>query len=107
MHRSGGNFLRPGLVYAFAKAVYRSEDGGLNWTNQTEYRGYSIIGDGLADLAVSPRDENEIVVAGRYGIWRSLDGGLSWSGLNESLPNLPVRRLLGLPDGRHGTRLAA
>ena len=97
--------LRPGLVYAFAKAVYRSEDGGLNWTNQTEYRGYSIIGDGLADLAVSPRDGNEIVVAGRYGIWRSLDGGLSWSGLNESLPNLPVRRLLGLPDGRHGTRL--
>ncbi len=92
-------------LYALGRAVYRSEDGGLNWMNLTEYRRQSILGDGLADLAVSPRDENEILAAGRFGVWRSKDGGLSWSGLNDFLPNLPVRRLLRLPGEGEGTRL--
>ena len=96
---------RPGLVYAVGTAVYRSDDGGLSWRNLTRYKGYSILGDGLKDLAVSPRNEDEIVVAGRFGVWRSMDGGLSWSGLNQSLANLPVRRLLRLPAGGQGTRL--
>ena len=94
-----------GTVYALGRAVYRSEDGGLNWTNLTDYQRRSILGGGLTDLAVSPRNEREIVVAGRYGVWRSLDGGLSWSGLNESLPNLPVRRLVALPERGRGTRV--
>ena len=95
----------PTILYALGRAVHRSDDGGLNWTNLTEYRRQSILGDGLGDLAVSPRDDDEIVVAGRYGIWRSVDGGLSWSGLNDLLPNLPVQRLLGLPGRGRGTRV--
>lgn len=97
--------LRQGLVYAVGTDVYRSEDGGLVWANLTDYRGYSILGGGLTDLASSPRNGEEIVVAGRYGVWRSLDGGLSWNGLNQSLPNLPVRRLLRTPQGGDGMRL--
>ena len=96
---------RPGLLYAAGRAVYRSDDGGLSWTNVTEYEGASVVGDGVRDLAVSPENDQEIVVAGRFGIWRSLDGGLSWSGLNRSLPNLPVRRILQLPVGAAGMRV--
>jgi len=44
-------------------------------------------------LAVSPANPQEISAANAAGVWRSLDGGLSWSGLNEDLPNLPVRKL--------------
>jgi uncharacterized protein (TIGR03437 family) len=44
-------------------------------------------------LAVSPANPLEISAANAAGVWRSLDGGLSWSGLNEDLPNLPVRKL--------------
>ena len=91
--------------YAVGSAVYRSDDGGLNWLNLTEYRRQSILGGGLRDLAVSPQNEDEIVVAGRFGVWRSLDAGASWSGLNDSLPNLPVRRLLGLPGDGRGVRV--
>jgi uncharacterized protein (TIGR03437 family) len=40
-------------------------------------------------------------------VWRSLDGGLSWIGLNQGLPNLPVRRILALPNGDGGLRIAA
>lgn len=96
---------RPGLLYAAGRAVYRSEDGGASWTNLTDFQGASILGGGFLDLAVSPENDQEIVVAGRFGVWRSLDGGLSWSGLNGSLPNLPVRRILRLPGGAVGMRI--
>ncbi len=92
-------------LYAFGRHLHRSDDGGRHWSNLTSFRGRSIIGGGFADLAVSPADPDVLVAANPYGVWRSADGGLSWSGLNETLPNLPVRRLLGAPSGARGTRI--
>lgn len=80
-------------LYAFGDAVYQSEDSGKSWRNVSHYQGESILGPGFADLAVSPRDPDDVTVANQAGVWRSLDGGLTWSGLNENLPNLPVRKL--------------
>ncbi|HEY6341613.1 MAG TPA: hypothetical protein VIY49_08985 [Bryobacteraceae bacterium] len=91
--------------YAFSKFVYRSQDGGLNWDNLTAYRGQSIVGTGLQDLAVSPRNPDEIVVAGSAGVFRSVDGGKSWSGMNQDLPNLPGARLRSVPSGEHGAEI--
>jgi uncharacterized protein (TIGR03437 family) len=95
----------PGRLYALGASLFRSDDGGRTWVNLTNHRGQSIIGDGFRDLALSPRDPDLIVVANAFGVWRSVDGGLSWSGLNENLPNLPVRRILALPEGSQGLRI--
>lgn len=95
----------PARLYAFGRHVYRSDDGGLNWTNLTAFRGESILGGGLTGLAVSPANPDEVVVASRSGLWRTVDGGLTWSGLNQGLPNLAVRRLLALPQGTRGARI--
>jgi uncharacterized protein (TIGR03437 family) len=92
-------------VYAFGRFVYRSDDSGKNWENLTAFQGLSIVGDNLQDLAVSPSNEDEIVVAGSAGIFRSLDAGRSWSGLNDGLPNLPPARIRSLPDGPQGTQI--
>jgi uncharacterized protein (TIGR03437 family) len=92
-------------VYAFGNFVYRSEDGGAHWENMTAYRGASLIG-GVADLAIAPGNSDEIVTAGAAGVFRSVDGGRSWSGLNQGLPNLPATRLLDLPGGDQGARIA-
>jgi uncharacterized protein (TIGR03437 family) len=92
--------------YAFGKFAYRSEDGGANWENLTGYHTASIVGDGLRDLEVSPTNEDDIVIAGNAGVFRSLDGGKSWTSLNEGLANLPAMRLLSLPAGDRGVRLA-
>jgi len=94
-------------LYAYGRQVHRSDDGGLTWSDQTAYNGESILGAAATDLAVSPRDPDEIVMANELGVWRSLDGGASWSGLNEALPNLPVRRLLALPGESGGLRVLA
>jgi uncharacterized protein (TIGR03437 family) len=92
-------------LYAIGASAYRSDDGGGTWTNLTRYRSESLLGPDLVDLAASPRDPDEVVVAASTGVWRSLDGGLSWTGLNQSLPNLPVIKIFGLPTGSRGVRL--
>ena len=95
-----------GRIYAFGMHGWRSTDNGRSWDNLTQYRRDSILGGALRDLAVSPRNPEEITVACETGVWRSLDGGLSWTGVNDSLPALSARRITGLPDGERGVRIA-
>jgi uncharacterized protein (TIGR03437 family) len=95
-----------GRLYGVGRNAYRSDDGGLNWSNLTGYKGVSILGEWLSDVASSPRDPDEVVVASLNGVWRSMDGGLSWSGVNQFLPNLPAGRLLSVPTGSRGVRLS-
>lgn len=92
-------------MYAFARNVFRSDDGGDTWTNLTAYQGASILGAPLSDVAVSPSNPDEITVSNAAGVWRSVDAGLTWTGLNSSLPNLPIRRLFGVPAGMRGVRI--
>lgn len=82
--------------YALGAAVYRSDDEGRTWRDMSRFRGRSILGGGLTSLAVSPLDPDEVTIAARTGVWRSLDGGITWSGLNDELPNLPVRKILAV-----------
>src|SRR5580704_1074143 len=92
-------------VYAYGRFVYRSDNSGKNWDNLTAFHGLSIVGDNVRDLAVSPTNEDEIVVAGSAGVFRSLDAGQSWSSLNDGLPNLPSARIRSLPEGAQGTEI--
>jgi uncharacterized protein (TIGR03437 family) len=78
----------------------------LSWQNLTGYHNTPILGAGLRDLAVSPRNPDEITVASATGVWRSLDGGQSWDGLNRALPNLPALRITSLAAGAAGIRLS-
>lgn len=94
-------------VYAWGSQVFRSEDGGVTWMDLTGYQRRSILGGAIRDLAVSPRDTDELVVANDRGLWRSLDGGYSWAGLNDGLPNLPATRIAALPRAAGGMRLLA
>jgi uncharacterized protein (TIGR03437 family) len=95
-----------GRAYAVGENAYRSDDGGVNWANLTDYKGVSLLGARLSDLALSPKDSDEIAVASATGVWHSVDGGLSWTGLNQFLPNLPSGRLLSVPNGLQGVRVA-
>ncbi len=93
-------------VYGFGRNAFRSDDGGVSWANLTSYKGNSILGAPVTDLAISPREPNDIVVANALGLWHSADGGLSWTGLNNGLPNLPVSKIYGLPSGAGGLRIS-
>ena len=94
----------PYRTYALGRYLARSDDGGRSWANLTSFRGQSVIGAGQHDLAISPVNSEQLVVANSYGVWRSMDGGLTWAGLNQFLPNLSVRRILSTQNGSSGTR---
>jgi uncharacterized protein (TIGR03437 family) len=95
-----------GSLYAVGRDVYRSENGGESWINLTAFKGHCILGAGLASVAASPGDPEDVTVASSTGVWRSVDGGISWTGLNDFLPNLPSGHLLALPSGTRGVRLS-
>ena len=95
----------PARIFALGRQLSRSDDGGRSWTNLTAFKAQSVIGPGQRSVAVSPVDADQIVVANDYGVWRSMDDGMSWAGLNESLPNLAVRRILSTPTGAAGARV--
>jgi uncharacterized protein (TIGR03437 family) len=98
-----------GRVFAGGRQLYRSTDAGTTWSNLTAFKTDSVIGPGQRSVAVPPPGAtinlDQVVVANQFGVWRSLDGGLSWTGLNELLPNLPVKRILSTPSGATGTRV--
>lgn len=97
--------LQTSRAYSVGVHAWRSDDGGVTWTNLTSFEGRSILGGALSDIAVSPTNPDELVVAGVSGIWRSTDGGASWAGLNDNLPNLPVDRIIAVPDGGTAARI--
>ncbi len=69
------------------KGVYRSTDGGVNWTTQSttpNLLGWSNAGSDTGgqqwyDLAIAASPINkDIVIVGGVNVWRSLDGGSNW-----------------------------
>ena len=91
--------------FAGGAHIWRTETNGEFWENVTAYKGRSILGGDVLDLAVSPNDEDEIVAGTQSGVWRSVDGGKSWLSLNAGLPNLSLRRILTTPSGTNGLRV--
>jgi uncharacterized protein (TIGR03437 family) len=93
------------VVFAGNRNLHRSDDGGRSWANLTAYQSQPVIGAGQHSVAVSPADPERLAVANDFGVWLSADGGIAWTGLNQALPNLPVRRILSTPSGAAGTRI--
>ncbi|HAX43905.1 MAG TPA: hypothetical protein DCY80_15255, partial [Solibacterales bacterium] len=95
-----------GWVYAGGQHLYRSADDGRTWENLTEWQGESLLGGRIHDLAPDPGAADRVAVAAETGIWLTHDAGRTWIGLNEGLPNLPVRALLDLPEDGRRLRVA-
>jgi len=93
-------------IFALGRQLWGSGDGGQTWLNLTTYKAAAVVGPGQHSLAVSPNNDQEIVLANDFGVWRSMDGGMSWDGLNLGLPNLGAKRILSTPNGAVGTRIA-
>ncbi|MGH9474901.1 MAG: VPS10 domain-containing protein [Terriglobales bacterium] len=73
--------------------IYKTTDGGANWTNITHRPGLPQGIFGNIDVAVAPSEPNVVyaVIQANYkpglpgGLFRSTDGGESWALMNDSL----------------------
>lgn len=97
---------RAGWAYAYGDHVWRTEDNGRSWRNLTQWKQTSLLGGPVSQAAVRPGVPEEIVVSTATGVWKSADAGLTWLSLNAALPQLPVRRIVSLPRGTAGLRVA-
>lgn len=94
------------VLYAGGSSVWRSDDGGGSWRDLTAWRGASLVGGRVHDVAVDGANPDRVAVATDAGVWHSMDGGASWNGLNDGLPALAVRRIVAAPRGSRGVRIA-
>lgn len=69
--------------------VFKTTDGGLNWTNVTG----NLPDVPVNALALRPNQPNEIYAGTDVGVFISLDGGGSWAKMNNGLPNVAVASL--------------
>jgi hypothetical protein len=76
--------------------VWRSDDGGTNWTDQTG----TLPGLPINAIAVDDGNRNRVWVAADLGVYQSLDGGASWTTFSASLPNAFIGDLVFHPHAR-------
>lgn len=76
----------PDIIYAGMRGLYRSDDGGENW---------SLIG--LEDKYIywglridTSNHDNIFVGTGSDGVYKTVDGGNNWENISDGLPNVPV-----------------
>jgi photosystem II stability/assembly factor-like uncharacterized protein len=66
--------------------VFRSLDGGANWT-QVLGPAQTLTDGSVSDLQISPSDPNRLLAGVvQSGVWRSIDGGGTWSRAGNGLP---------------------
>lgn len=95
IHRLVVHPVKPDRLYRQCyNGVYRSDDGGLHWTEITAGLpsdfGYAIVSepDDPDSVYVIPIDSTHLRTTpdGRLRVYRSGDGGQNWNALTEGLP---------------------
>jgi PKD repeat protein len=106
----------PNTIYVGAPAggLWKSTNGGLNWTTTTDR--LAVIG--ISDVAVDPTDSKTVYIATgdgdagdtySNGVLKTTDGGLTWNptGLNFNIPNTRLVYRLAINPSNHLMIIAA
>lgn len=76
--------------------VFRSDNGGTNWTDSTN----NLPALPINAIAVDDANRNRIWVGADLGVWQSTDGGGTWADFSSSLPNAYVGDVIFHPHTR-------
>lgn len=89
----------PDLMFASSGSqLFRSTDGGVNWTNITT----GLPNRTITSVYVHPSDENIVVVTfsgfGTDKVYKSTNAGSNWTSIHGNLPDTPVNDILVFTD---------
>ena len=73
--------------------VFKSADGGVNWTRLNTPGGSDGLTDLTSGLAIDPQNPKIVYAGNGSGVIKTTDGGASWSWVNSGLPVRPNSNL--------------
>lgn len=71
------NPINANEVYVGSHVVWKSTDGGITWTQLTQW--YAILHTDMHDMIFHPTNVNELYNINDGGVWRSTNGGTAWT----------------------------
>lgn len=88
----------PNVVFVGAHVVWRSTDGGITWSQLTQW--YAGLHTDMHQMLYNPYSTQELYNINDGGVWRSLNSGVNWGPKSDGLSateiykaaNNPVRK---------------
>ncbi len=71
------------IVYVVAHVVWKSVDGGVTWTQLTDW--WANLHTDMHDIEVNPYNTNQVFNGNDGGVWLSTDGGDNWVQKSDGL----------------------
>lgn len=103
MYASTGSFSFWPFSYSY-QALYKSTDGGYNWTNLhiMDDQNPIVPKRYISKICINPRNANDVFITlsgfGCGHIWRATDGGTIWKDYSRNLPDVPVNDIVVFKD---------
>ncbi len=82
-HGIGVDRNNPNTLWYVAHCVWKSTDGGLNWTQQTNW--WASVHTDMHQIVESPYNSSLLYNINDGGVWLSTDGGTSWNPKSDGI----------------------
>jgi PKD repeat protein len=76
-HGLGVDRTNANTLWFVAHCVYKSTDGGVNWTQQTNW--YDVVHTDMHQILQNPYNSTQLYNINDGGVWLSTDGGTAWT----------------------------
>lgn len=73
----------PNTVYVASHVVWKSTDGGITWTQLTQW--WANLHTDMHHILVNPYNHNQLWEANDGGVWLSTNGGTAWSPKSDGI----------------------
>ncbi|MBL7924631.1 MAG: hypothetical protein JNL88_10580 [Bacteroidia bacterium] len=85
----------PNIVFTGAHVVWRSVDGGVTWTQLTQW--WQGLHTDMHHMLYNPYNTLELYNINDGGVWRSMNAGLNWSARSNGLEATEVYKAASNP----------
>ncbi len=79
----GVDRINPNIVYVVAHVVWKSTDGGVNWTQLTNW--WQTVHTDMHQIITNPYNNNQLWNANDGAVWLSTNGGVSWTPKSDGM----------------------
>jgi PKD repeat protein len=79
----GVDRVNPNIVYMVAHAVWKSTDGGVTWTQLTNW--WAKVHTDMHQIVVNPYNSAHLYNVNDGGVWLSIDGGNNWTPKSDGI----------------------